>query len=295
MKNKSIIIKLILVVILIIAIVYANINKKQRMGDGEFKILTTFYPIYVMALNITDGAENVEISNMTESSTGCIHDYTLATGDLKKIEKTDVLIQNGKRLESFLDKIKDSYPKINIIESGRNVKKMISDEEEENAHIWLSIENYISQVKVISEELQRLNKKNKEIYEHNAELYVKELTSLKSQYESLKSISEKPAICLNEAIVYLLDEVGINATVIETDHEHKALSAEELKEIIEKMKKENIKTIFIDKEDDKKTAESLANETGAQIYTLDSAMHGESSKDAYIRAMEFNYRVLEQI
>ena len=58
------------------------------------------------------------------------------------------------------------------------------------------------------------------------------------------------------------------------------------------MKEENIKMIFIDKDDDTKTAESLANETGAKIYKLDSAMHGNAEKNAYIEAMKFNYNTL---
>ncbi len=295
MKNKSLIIKIIIVILLVSWIIYANVNKKPKEDDGKFKILTTFYPIYVMTLNITDGAENVEIMNMAEKNTGCIHDYTLSTEDLKKFEKTKVLVQNGKGLESFLDKITNSYPEIKIIDSSENLQNLIQDEEEENAHIWLSIENYISQVRTISEELQHLDEENKEIYKRNADLYIKKLNNLKLDFQNLKNVSGKKAICLNEALVYLLDEINIDATVIETDHEQSSLSAENIKSIINQMQEDNIKMIFIDKDDDKKTAEVLANETGATIYCLDSAMNGEAEKGAYIKAMEFNYNVLVNI
>lgn len=295
MKNKSLIIKIIIVILLISWIIYANLNKKSKEDNGNVKILTTFYPIYIMTLNITEGAENVELSNMAEKNTGCIHDYTLSTEDLKKFEETKVLVQNGMGLENFLDKITNSYPEIQIIDSSKNVQNLIKDKDEENAHIWLSIENYISQVTTISEELQHLNEKNKEIYKKNSELYIKKLTNLKSDFENLKKLSGKKAICLNEALAYLLDEINIDANIIETDHEQTSLSAETIKNIINKMKEENIKMIFIDKEDDTKTAESLAKETGATIYSLDSAMHGYTEKDAYIKAMKFNYNTLLNI
>lgn len=294
MKSKSLIIKVIILIILVICIISANINKKLRVDDEKFSILTTFYPIYIMTLNITNGAENVEVSNMAEKNTGCIHDYTLTTEDLKKFEKTTALVQNGKGLESFLDKITNSYPEIKIIESGQNVQNLIQDEEEENAHIWLSIENYISQVNTTSEELQKLNKENQNIYKRNTELYTRELTNLKAKLDSL-NLSGKKAICLNEALAYLLDEVGIDVTIVETDHEQTALSADTVKNLMDKMNEENIKMIFIEKDDDRKTAEILANETGAKIYYLDSAMHGDNDKDSYIKAMESNYKILEQI
>ena len=41
--------------------------------------------MYIIVRNITDGANNVQLVNMTEQNTGCIHDYTLTTNDMKKI------------------------------------------------------------------------------------------------------------------------------------------------------------------------------------------------------------------
>ena len=145
MKKRNILITFFIVVILVILIVLANLLKKEENKNNKFEILTSFYPIYVMTLNITDGAENVEISNMAQHLTGCIHDYTLNTADLRKFENADVFIQNGKGLESFTDKIIELYPDVEIIDSAENVDNIIQDDEEANAHIWLSIDNYINQ------------------------------------------------------------------------------------------------------------------------------------------------------
>lgn len=292
MNNKSLVIKIMIICILVIWVIAIGMNKKPKENDTNYKILTTFYPIYIMTLNITDGAQDVDISNMAEKNTGCIHDYTLNVEDMKKFEKTDVLVQNGKGLENFFGKIRNSYPEIKVIESAQNVEKLIEEEDEENAHVWLSIENYISQVQTISNQLQKLNKQNKEIYSRNTNKYIEELTTLKRKFENMIGISKKSAICLNEALAYLLEEVKIDATIIETDHENNTLSADKIKSIIDKMNRENIRIIFIEKADDTKIAETLAKETGAKIYKLDSAMHGESSKDAYIKSMEYNFNQL---
>lgn len=107
MKKKWII---TLIVILLVAIIIwlgiANKNRTQiNQTENNFKIVTSFYPIYVMTLNITQGAQNIDLVNMTETNIGCLHDYTLSTNDMKKIENANAFIENGLGLESFNDKI----------------------------------------------------------------------------------------------------------------------------------------------------------------------------------------------
>lgn len=293
MKKKIILTASLVIAILVILIVLANLLKREENENNRFRILTSFYPIYVMTLNITDGANNVEVSNMAEHLTGCIHDYTLNTSDLRKFENADVFIQNGKGLESFTDKIIELYPNVKIINSAEKVDNIIQDEET-NAHIWLSIDNYIKQVNEITEQLIKLDSENESIYTNNKNIYIEKLNNLKSEYETL-NISENKAICLNEALEYLLKDVGLEITTIETDHEQSTLSAKNLKSVIEQMKQENIKVIFIDKNDSDKTADTLAQETGAKKYILNSGMNGNDNKDDYLKIMRENLELLKNI
>lgn len=296
MKNKKIITIVIFILILIILITIANLLKQaKKQDDANFKILTSFYPIYIMTTNITDGASGVDVSNMAEHITGCIHDYTLTVADLRKFEDADVFIQNGKKLESFTDKIIELYPNVKIIESGENVDNLIEDEEEINAHIWLSIDNYISQINNIASNLSKLNPENAEIYAKNRTEYLEKLNKLKIEYNTIINLQNKKAICLNDSLEYLLNDMKIDVTSIETNHEESVLSAETLRNIINKMKKENIKTIFVDKDDNIKTAQILADETEAKIYTLDSGMSGNGIKEDYINVMQYNLEVLRNI
>lgn len=306
MKKKSLIITTT-AILLIILIIVANINKKKTIQEqnSRFKILTSFYPIYIMTINITDGAENVETNNMTEKLTGCIHNYNLTTEDLKKFEKTDLFIQNGLELERFMDKITNSYPNIKKIESAKNVQNIICEEgehhehekhsHEENGHTWLSIENYISQINTITEELIKLNERNKSIYEKNSKEYIKKLTNLKADFDKLDKLQGKKAICLNEALQYMLEDVKMEITMVETDHEQSILSAKNIQNIIKQIKEEDIEVVFIEKDDERKTAEAIANETNAKIYVLDSNLNGIKDKNSYINAMKANYEVLKTI
>ena len=79
-KKTTIFLVIAVILILLISIIlYRNITKEEKNENENFKIVTTFYPIYIMAANITQGAENVELTNMTDTNIGCLHDYTLTT------------------------------------------------------------------------------------------------------------------------------------------------------------------------------------------------------------------------
>ena len=295
MKKKYIII-IILIAIFFAVIIIGNLNKTKNKSNNNYKVLTSFYPLYIMTLNITNGAQNVEVGNMADKITGCIHDYTLSTADLKKFEDTNIFIQNGAGLESFSQKVIDAYPNVKIINCADSISNFIEDEDgDKNGHVWLGLDNYESEVKEIASKLSENNSINASIYEENARAYIQKIDEIKTKFNGISNLNGKNAICLNESLEYLLNDLKINTTMIETDHEQNSLSAETVKNIISDMKKSNSKMIFIDKNDDSKVADTIAKETGAIVYVLDSEMTGEKNLDAYINAMNYNYEVLSKI
>lgn len=295
MKKKKILI-IVLALFIIICLIGIVINKpKMKKENSNFKILNSFYPIYVLSLNLTDGAKNVENLNMAEKAVGCIHDYTLTTEDLKKFEDTDIFIENGGDLEPFSNKIKELYPEVTIVEASQNVKNIIADEEETNSHFWLSLDNYKTEIEVVYEALVKANPENKELYEANRNTYLSQITDLENDYESL-DLKNMKVVCLNEALEYLLEDLEMDVTSVETDHAHSSLSAKAIKEIIDSGKQENVEAIFIDKDDSTEIAEMLSKETGAIIIKLDSGMQGEAkNKNAYIDAMKYNFNELQKL
>ena len=297
MKKVTKYIIIAIVVLAIIAVlVILNINKNNRTNkdDEAVKIVTSFYPMYIIAENITDGAENIELVNMADVNVGCLHDYTLTTEDMKKVENADIFIMNGLGMESFIEKILTSNQDMNIIDSSTEAQNVILSEDGVNAHIWTSIDNYILQVKYISKELINKNQENAEVYQKNTDEYVQKLEELKNDFENnLQNLDGEKAICLNEAFEYLGQELGIEMTTIATDHEESTMSADMLSSIIDKVKQENIQIIIVDKNDNKANAETIANEIGAQILELNSGLTGKLVKDAYINQMRENLNILE--
>ena len=301
-----------------------NTDDGSKISEKNINIVTSFYPIYVMTINVTNGVYGVNVSNMSENLKGCIHDYTLSTDDLKKVEKADVFIETGENLEPFSNKIKSIYPTVKIIDSGKNVSNLISEEENENKkenknenknenkdknendkreetsesevnpHIWMNTKNYCEQVTEIAKQLGEIDINNKEKYMENAENYNKKLDEISNKFSGL-NLSGVRAVSLDEQLEYLLKQNGMDVISIETDHENSALSADVVSKTINEMKENNVKAIFIDKDSDDKNAKMLANETGARIYRLNSAMNGDNSYDSYIKDMNQNYEILKQV
>lgn len=298
MKSKG---KIAVITILMIAIITLMItiiskeNKNIEERDG-LKIITSFYPIYIITANLTQSVPNIELQNLTQNNIGCLHDYTLLTTDMKKIEKANIFIQNGLGLENFINKIQMAYPNLNIINSSNGITNIIKQEEENNPHIWTSIDNYIKQTENIYQQLCKENPQNEETYTNNYETYIQKLNNLKANYENqLQNLKGTKAICLNEALVYLAKDLQIQTINIITNHEESTLSAETIKNTIQKMKNENIKVILVGNEDNLNNAQILEKETGAKIYKLETGLTGENDIDSYIKSMTKNLEILKQI
>ena len=292
MKKRNIIIIVAIVLILIAGIVIGNLNRKDDIEGDSLKIVTSFYPIYIMTLNITNGAENIEVSNMAENYVGCIHDYTLTTTDLKKFENADIFVQNGYDMEQFSQKIIDSYPDVKMVDSSTKITDFVQDGEEVNPHFWICIDNYILQVEAITEGLKELDSSNSDLFEQNKNICVQKLQELKSSYEEF-NFEGNSVVSLNESFSYLFKFIGVNETLIETDHEQSSLSAETVRGVIEEVKETGIQAIVIGQNDDDQNANLIASETGAKVYRLNDAMSGDGSLDSYINTMKENLEILK--
>lgn len=286
------------VVALIIFLCVKNNSKNNEQGQesNNFKIVTSFYPIYIIAENVTEGASNIELENMAELNGGCLHNYTLSTSDVKKVEDADVFIENGVGLENFTEKLLQIYSNVKIIDSSREIQDIIKNDEEQNGHIWTSLENYKKQVENIAYELSNYNTENAEIYRKNASQYIEKIEELENSYkEELNNISGEKVICLNEAFEYLGRDLNLDMIMVETDHEESALSADKLKSLIEQAKESNIKAIIVGEDDNTQNAQTIASETGAKIYKLKTGMNGDYTKDSYLDDMKYNLEQLKEI
>ena len=269
----------------------------KKSESKNLKIVTSCYPMYVLALNVVKDIPEVEVVNMCENNVGCLHNFQLKSEDLKKVEKSSAFIINGAGMESFLDKILNELPNIKIIDSSLNITLLkdedCEDDHEYNPHIWMSVSNYIKQVENVRDGLKSIDKLNSELYEKNSKIYIQKLKDLKEKiYNKLSKLEKRDIITFHEAFLYFAKEFNLNVLGVINQHPGEEPDMKDLKESINLIKENDIKSIFAETQYSKEAADIIAAETNAKVYTLNSAVTGKADENAYINAMEENLDVL---
>lgn len=305
MTNKS---KLRIVIAAIISIVLSMLcvgcqaeketkDINNNTSDKEdFIIVTSFYPIYISTINIAKDIDGVQVVNMTDPITGCLHDYYITPEDMKQLEEADVFVINGAGMESFMDDVTAQMKDLTVIEASKGIPLIEEDTDEEvNPHVWVSISHAITQVKNIQAELSKIDPVHSKDYEDNANEYIAQLEALKTKmHEELKNITKRDIITFHEAFPYFGEEFDLNiVAVIETEPGSQP-SAKELADTIDIIREKNIKALFAEPQYSKQSADTIANETGATVYILDPVVDGPMETSAYINIMNKNLEVLKQ-
>jgi len=298
---------LLLVLILLLCVFATACGRENTAGetgagvhdnDSEVKIVTSFYPVYLTAINITKDIPGVTVTNMTEPQTGCLHDYTLSTRDLKVLENADIFIINGGNMESFLEKVTRQMPDLKIVDSSEGMDFIVDEETgKPNPHVWVSISGLIEQTRIMSDKLSAYDSSNAEKYRQNAEEYIKKLEALKDKmHRELDGLKNRSIVTFHEAFPYFAKEFNLEIKAVLVHEHDEGMDAGKLAKTVDIIKKEGIKALFVEPQYKEDIAETVARETGAEIFTLDPIVTGEADgdTDAYIRRMEANLEVLKE-
>ena len=108
-------------------------EKNTDEADDMLTVVTSFYPMYIAALNIVDGVEGVRLENLSEPQTGCLHDFQLTPEDMKLLSTADVFVINGGGIESFMSDVAKAYPKLDVVEACEDVA-LLSEDDADSDH-----------------------------------------------------------------------------------------------------------------------------------------------------------------
>lgn len=108
-------------------------EKNTDEADDMLTVVTSFYPMYIAALNIVDGVEGVRLENLSEPQTGCLHDFQLTPEDMKLLSTADVFVINGGGIESFMSDVAKAYPKLDVVEACEDVV-LLSEDDADSDH-----------------------------------------------------------------------------------------------------------------------------------------------------------------
>lgn len=138
-------------------------------------------------------------------------------------------------------------------------------------HYWLSPTN----AQVIAEEaastLRDVDPENSETYSSNEEAYLTELQNLDSEYRERLSTCEKDRILTTHAAFsYIGQEYGFQQIPITGLSHLTEPTGQELQRLTHEAEEHGISHVFYDSMVDSSTAETIANEAGAEVLVLHS-------------------------
>lgn len=106
---------------IIIHIITKKSNAETAYSEDKLRIVSTFYPVYMIGSNLAEGVEGIQVDSLTDLNTGCLHDYQLTTEDMKLISNADVMIINGGGMEGFIEDVMSNYPMLTIIDASEGI------------------------------------------------------------------------------------------------------------------------------------------------------------------------------
>jgi zinc transport system substrate-binding protein len=284
--------------LLIAALLFAPASGCKRGPSGETKklgIVASFYPMYIMALNVAKDVPGVAVTNLTPPLTGCLHDYSLTADDMKKLADARVFIANGAGMESFLDQVVAQYPQIRTVRLADGIPLIRGEGSgEDNPHVWVSISLAITEVGNLGREMESIDPSHADLYRKNTAAYVSKLEMLRQRMKTeLAPYMGRKIIVFHEAFPYFAKEFALVIGAVVQREPGSEPSARELARTVDSVRKEGIKVLFSEPQYPAASADTISRETGDRVYVLDPAVTGPDDPDAYIRIMENNLEVLK--
>ena len=292
MKNKYVFVTVMLVVLLFLGVGLTEIyvNHTEEKETEQYTVVTSFYPMYIAALNVVGENDHVRLENLSEPQTGCLHDYQLTPADMQLLSTADAFIINGGGIESFLGEVAEQYPGLTIINASEQVDMI-----EDNAHAWMNIEDYMTQVKTITEGLSAADSEDAESFSENADAYLNKLSALKEQADEIKTLTEgQDIVIFHEAYEYVAEEFGMQVTYVMDLDEERQVSAGEVADVVRAVKDGGVHVILAEELYGKDMGDTVESETDAKVCYLDTLVRGDYDADSYLNAMQQNITLLKE-
>lgn len=278
-----------------ICILAGDIMSESRNPEDKFaekSVVTSFYPVYIMVLNLTDGVDGISPVNLAQNHGGCLHDYQLTTENMRLLEDASLFIVNGGGMESFLEEVAENNKNLEIIYCNNAIKEA----ESENAHYWMNPSLYIKQVEYLAKMLSLWDPAHTAEYEKNKNAYCQKISELSDRMDNeLAHLSGAHIISFHEAFHYLADRLLISTDyTLDLDGEV-YLGAGEISDILEKADKDDISFIWIEASTKREFRSLVSGEGNTKTIILDALINGENDKDAYINGMRKNIEALKEM
>ena len=272
---------------------------------GAETVVTSFYPVWVLTRSLTQGIDGLDVVNLAENVSGCLHDYSLQNSDMAVLSGADALLINGAGMESFLPVITSAYPELPVIDATAGLPFLTEsgvvefgeeEGEEVNSHLWLDPQRAAGMAANLANGLIVLFPRYESRIAENLNACTSRLLDLdKELQEGLSGIRRK-VIIFHEAFPYFAEACGLTAAAIVNKEPEDTLSTAQVARLAELISAEKPMPLILKSAETDPAVDTLRNETGVPVCELDSMTSGPADPplDYYESVMIRNMEALQE-
>ena len=227
------------------------------------------------------GGEHVEVAALVQPGVDP-HEYEPTPADLRKVSEAQLILTSGKHMENYLNKLQEATGgKADLLKVGDHFSSLKMKREQgeqltnadeggmtEDPHWWHSVSNVKEATKLVRDELIKLDPPDKADFEKNAQAYLGKLDELENWIK--RKVAELPRdqrrlVTSHDAFQYLARDYGFKIEAIEGLTTETEASNRHVSELIDDIKKQHVKAVFLENTLNPKVTTQITRETGAKI------------------------------
>ena len=254
----------------IVAIGFASVRNgadANPADSGKMVVVGTFYPLAHFASQV--GGNLVTVANITPAGAEP-HDYEPTPQDIARSYGAKVFIMNGGGVDTWAEKIAPDLKAngVTVVDMQDTILLSTAPSGSETTldpHIWLDPVLAEQEVGLIRDAFAKADPGNAVAYASNAASYIAQLQTLDEEYKAgLASCRIKDIVTSHAAFGYMAKRYGLTQIAIAGLSPDAEPSAEQMADIAQLAKKDNVKYIFFESLVSPKLAQTIATEVGAQ-------------------------------
>jgi len=272
---------------IIVGLLFSTELRADAVGSGHrLHILATFAPYYCFAKNVA--GDSAEVAQLLPPGAEP-HDFSLAPSDLKKLADSDLIIENGLGIESWLE---------GVVQGGKAKVVVASDgiaSEEGNPHVWLDPLLAIQLVENIRKAMAAGDPAHASVFNANAAAYTEKLKQLDSEIRAVTDkLTNKRLVPFHDAFHYFAKRYGFEVVGVFEEFPGRMPGPRYLQNLRDEIVKKNVTVLFTEPLQSPEMLRSLSEDLKLPIVEIDPMEQSEPSADLYEKTMRSNLKNLQE-
>ncbi len=278
-----------------------SLSMVPAAAQSKKVVVTTFSVIADMATQVAGDAATVKSITKVGAE---IHGYEPTPSDVVKVQKADLVLDNGLNLERWFDNFYTQLKGVPRFQLTAGIKPMAIKEgpyqDKPNPHAWMSPLNALIYIDNIRQALIKVDPVNQKIYTANAKNYSAKIKALDADIrKSLASIPPESRFLVSceGAFSYLARDYKLKEVYMWAINADQQGTPKQVEKVINTIRANKIPAVFCESTVNDKAQRQVARETGVRYggtFYVDSISLPDGPVPDYLSLLRYDARLMIQ-